>query len=236
MLILLNANKYKMNALTKSLSVVYFLTGIVFTIIQNQSSFYTVLLLKGLIIPILIVLLLVNTKSLKDRFLYMMVAGLIFSWAGDVILEFSQKSEQLFIPGLISFLLAHLMYLTVFIKTPGRNSILKNKVWLLLPVIVYGIALICFLYPDLGTMRIPVFFYAVVIFTMLGTAINRIEKVNSASFYMVLAGAILFVLSDSAIAVNKFGHPFSSSGFVIMSTYILAQYLIITGYIRQFFL
>jgi uncharacterized membrane protein YhhN len=223
-----------MNKISKALSLAYFLIGIIFIIVQDQTSFYSGLVLKGIIIPILMVLLLVNRKSVPVRLLYIILAALIFSWAGDVILEFSQRSETFFIPGLVSFLLAHLMYLTAFLKTPGRNSILKNRIYLLFPVLVYGGGLITFLYPDLGSMRLPVTIYALVIFTMLGTAINRLEKVNPISFYLVLSGAILFVLSDSAIAVNKFGHHFGSSGIVIMSTYILAQYLIITGYIKQF--
>jgi uncharacterized membrane protein YhhN len=82
-------------------------------------------------------------------------------------------------------------------------------------------------------MRIPVIIYAVVILTMLAGAINRIEKVNRQSCIMVLAGAILFVISDSAIAVNKFSYQFESSEIVVMSTYVLAQFLIIKGYIRQ---
>jgi uncharacterized membrane protein YhhN len=69
---------------------------------------------------------------------------------------------------------------------------------------------------------------------MLAGAINRMEKVNRASYYMVLTGAVLFVISDSAIAVNKFSYHFESSGAVIMSTYVIAQFLIITGYIKQF--
>jgi uncharacterized membrane protein YhhN len=69
---------------------------------------------------------------------------------------------------------------------------------------------------------------------LLTGAINRIDKVKRVSYYLGLTGAILFVISDSAIAIDKFSHQFKSSGFVIMSTYIVAQYLIVAGYIYQF--
>ena len=82
-------------------------------------------------------------------------------------------------------------------------------------------------------MMIPVSIYTIVILTMVTGAINRLQKVNSVSYWLVLTGAILFLISDSALAINKFGHPFAKSSVVIMSTYLLAQYLIITGYIRQ---
>jgi uncharacterized membrane protein YhhN len=94
--------------------------------------------------------------------------------------------------------------------------------------------LVSCLYSDLAEMRLPVIMYAIVILTMLTGAINRKEKVKKESHYLVLAGAILFVISDSVIAINKFSHQFESSGIVIMSTYIVAQYLIIAGYIYQF--
>jgi uncharacterized membrane protein YhhN len=91
-----------------------------------------------------------------------------------------------------------------------------------------------YLYNDLAEMRLPVILYSIIILTMLAGAINRLEKVNRTSYYLILTGAILFVLSDSSIAINKFGHHFELSGTVIMSTYVIAQFLIILGYIRQF--
>jgi len=163
-----------------------------------------------------------------------MFAGLFFSWAGDVILEFSQTNGNMFIFGLACFLLAHIMYFTVFIITPGNNCILTNRIYLLIPVIVYGIGLVFYLYDDLNNMRLPVIIYAIVILSMLTGAINRKEKVKKVSYYLVLAGAILFVISDSAIAVDKFSFHFESSHIVIMSTYIVAQYLIVVGYFYQF--
>jgi uncharacterized membrane protein YhhN len=163
-----------------------------------------------------------------------MVAGLLFSWAGDIILEFSDSNANMFIPGLVCFLLAHIMYFIVFIKTPGNNSIIGNRRLLLLPAIIYGVTLVLYLYGDLKEMRFPVIMYAIVILFMLAGAINRIDKVKKKSFWLVLAGAILFVISDSAIAINKFSYQFEYSGIVIMSTYIVAQYLIVTGYIEQF--
>jgi uncharacterized membrane protein YhhN len=223
-----------MNTRTKILSIVYFMTGILCILLEDKASFYPGLVAKALIIPVLMILFVVNLKPFTHLMFRMMLAGLFFSWAGDVILEFSQRNGSLFIPGLVSFLLAHVMYLTVFLKTPGKNSILKYRVWLLIPVLLFGALLVNYLYAGLGDMKIPVILYAIVILTMLSAAINRIDKVNTLSYYMVLGGAILFVISDSSIAVNKFGHRFESSGVVIMSTYIIAQYLIITGYVKQF--
>jgi len=126
-----------------------------------------------------------------------------------------------------------IMYSVVFFSTRGKNALSGSRAYLVIPVLVFGIGLIYFLYGDLSGMRIPVIIYAIVILFMLAGAINRIEKVNRQSYFLVLTGAILFVISDSLIAINKFSFHFEYSGIVIMSTYLAAQYLIVTGYIKQ---
>lgn len=215
------------------ISFLYFFVGFFFISTQNHLSFYPELIAKALIIPVLMLLYLTNINPFKSLTNSCMLAGLFFSWAGDVLLEFSNSNTNMFILGLGSFLLAHVMYFTVFIATPGKNSILTNRLWVLVPVFLYGIVLVTYLYSDLGDMKLPVIAYAAVILTMLAGALNRKEKVDSRSYWLVLAGAMLFVISDSAIAINKFSHPFEFSGVVIMSTYIVAQFLIISGYIYQ---
>lgn len=52
----------------------------------------------------------------------------------------------------------------------------------------------------------------------------------------MMLGALLFVLSDTVLAINKFYQPFELSGLVIMLAYGFAQLLIVTGaiyYIRN---
>lgn len=218
----------------KVLTLLYFFIGLLFIFLQYQPYFIPGLVAKAFIIPLLMLLLITNFRPGINRSHILVLAGLLFSWAGDVILELSHIKSELFISGLLCFLLAHVMYIIVFSLVPGKNTIFGKYFYLLIPVFLFGIALIYYLYDDLAEMRIPVILYAIVILTMLSAAINRIEKVSRASYFRVLSGAILFVISDSAIAINKFSHHFESSGIVIMSTYIVAQYLIVTGYINQF--
>ena len=45
-------------------------------------------------------------------------------------------------------------------------------------------------------------------------------------------GAILFVVSDSLLAFNKFFSPFNNAGVIIMLTYGLAQLFITEGAVR----
>jgi uncharacterized membrane protein YhhN len=126
------------------------------------------------------------------------------------------------------------MYLIAFFSTRGENILFFKKIYLVSLVILYGMVLIYILYNHLGDMRIPVIVYAVVILTMLTSALNREKKVNKQSFLLVLLGALFFVLSDSLIAINKFAFPFALSRIAIMSTYITAQYLIALGCLKQY--
>jgi uncharacterized membrane protein YhhN len=64
-------------------------------------------------------------------------------------------------------------------------------------------------------------------------ALHRYQKTNLQSFRMVMSGALIFMLSDSMIAINKFLDPLPFASMMIMITYILAQYFIVSGLIMH---
>ncbi len=64
-------------------------------------------------------------------------------------------------------------------------------------------------------------------------ALKRSGRVGDSSFKLVFAGSLLFLLSDSMIAFNKFHSDIPMAGFLIMLTYIAAQYLIMRGLILE---
>ena len=68
---------------------------------------------------------------------------------------------------------------------------------------------------------------------MMLSAINRFGGVAQNSFRWVFFGALFFLISDSILAVNKFADPVTNAGFWIMSTYALAQYLIVRGVVLK---
>jgi uncharacterized membrane protein YhhN len=218
---------------TRILSVLYFLSGITFIVLQYKPGFLPDFAVKALIMPLLILIFMVNTRRENANVHWYIFSALLFSWAGDIVLEFTRKNENMFIIGLVCFLLAHVLYFIVFCLTPGRSYTLMKLGFFILPVFLYGTGLLYYLYDDLGNMRIPVIVYSIVILTMLAGAISRIKKVSMISYYLVLSGAVLFVLSDSLIAINKFSCPFKGASALIMSTYMTGQFLIVIGYLKQ---
>jgi uncharacterized membrane protein YhhN len=87
------------------------------------------------------------------------------------------------------------------------------------------------MYPNLGSLLIPVVVYSAVLLSMSIFALNRKARVSEASFLWVWLGSVFFVISDMWIAVNKFVYAgaLPMSGFGIMLTYLIAQYCIVKG-------
>jgi uncharacterized membrane protein YhhN len=222
-----------LNTRTCMLSTGYFLIGIFYILLPVIPVNIPPLAVKALIIPLLILIFKITIKKDNTLSNRLILIALCFSWAGDVALGIKWRQETLFMAGLIFFLLTHVFYLITFIRTPGRNLSPKQFLYALIPLLLYGLILWYILNDDLGEMKVPVTIYTTVILAMVAAAINRTGKVNRASYYIVLTGALLFLSSDSMLAINKFGHPFPFADPLIMFTYIAGQYLIVMGYLAD---
>lgn len=189
-------------------------------------------IIKPLLMPSLMLVLWFTDAGKKGKSL--VLAGLFFSWMGDVLLLFEPVNTLFFIAGLISFLLTHACYIIYFlsVRSSAPSLIMKQPV-LALAVPVYGFALVWILYPSLGALRIPVIIYAIIICTMLFCSLHIYLKVNTPSNRFFVMGAALFVVSDSLLAVNKFYRPLPLAATLIMLTYCAAQFYIVAGFSRQ---
>ena len=148
--------------------------------------------------------------------------GLLFSDLGDILLELDRSNYFIF--GLAAFLIAHIFYIMVFIRKP-RFAI--SRAIIVFIMILYGIVLGVILIPHLGSMTIPVMAYLTVILLMGISA-----SLGSDNHLFIIAGASLFILSDSIIAVDKFLTPVPYSHFWIMSLYYTAQFFILSGALK----
>ena len=166
--------------------------------------------------------------AIKNSFAYVLGLALFFSWLGDCFLIFKQD-KLFFILGLAAFLVAHIAYIITFYKF--KKVISSLTIFSIVAVFVfYTLMLMYMLWPELGEMLVPVILYAIVLTLMGITGVVRNLRVNK----LPVIGVMLFVVSDSLIAYTKFVEPLYLGGFIIMSTYIVAQFLIVKGLSERF--
>ena len=153
---------------------------------------------------------------------YLILAGLLFSLVGDIFLMLPQNK---FIEGLVSFLIAHVLFLIGFVSIGGVNF----SYYIFLPYIFVGSFLYYFLFPGLKNYKISVLLYLLIIFIMSWQAFECYRVVNSVKTLYALIGTFFFIFSDFIIALNKFRYQFKSSQILILSTYYVSLVLIATS-------
>jgi len=186
---------------------------------------------KPLIVITLIFYFLSATKGIQSDLIIIIIRALTFSWLGDVVLMFDSFNKNIFLIGLLAFLFAHLIYIRFFSLVRMGEKI-KLKPGLILLVVVYYSGLIYLLFNDLHDMKIPVLVYGIVISIMFLLALHMLFIKNKEAGKLMMFGALLFIASDSILAVNKFYEPFEYAGIAIMLTYGIAQLLITLGAVR----
>lgn len=164
------------------------------------------------------------------------LAGLALSSVGDVALMWPERG---FLPGLVSFLLAHLAYLVAFTRAERFAS------WIP-PFAFYGFAagaVLTVLWPALGSqLRGPVIAYIACLASMAAQAAviawrrrrnshSASERIADRTGYarraLILGlGGALWVLSDSMLAIDRFLTPIPLGAMWILTSYWLAQWLV----------
>jgi uncharacterized membrane protein YhhN len=176
---------------------------------------------KWLLMPLLLAALLIGLPRLRSEIALWGGLGVLFSWAGDVLL--SSPGDTGFVIGLGGFLVAHALYLVLFLR-PLRT---RTPPPLALFYIAWWVALILILAPHLGGLLIPVAIYGLV----LGTAAAFALGTNP----ITAVGGLIFAISDTVLAFKLFLPDFSlwQADFLIMLFYIVGQGLIIAGAVRH---
>lgn len=172
----------------------------------------------------------------KKEFTVPVLIAFFFSWIGDNLLMMSGKNELFFYAGVGGFFVAQLAYIYTFSKFSEKSSLgyLQKNLIVSLIFIAYVGGIFYLLNPGLdGIMKPIILVYALSLIGMSMMALNRHGRVNHTSFVLVFIGSVLFVISDSMIALNKFYTTFPLAGFLIMLTYVAAQYLILRGLILE---
>jgi uncharacterized membrane protein YhhN len=147
------------------------------------------------------------------------LAALMCSLAGDVALMWPQQG---FLPGLMSFLLAHLAYLVAF--TRGHRLAARPVVFA--PYALIATVVLSLLWPGVpGALRLPVLAYVACLAVMAAQAGVVWRQGGPRGAVLALGGA-LFMCSDALLATNKFAGPLPLAGLWILASYWAAQWCI----------
>lgn len=157
-------------------------------------------------------------------------AGLLMSLVGDVFLLWPQQG---FLPGLVSFLLAHLAYIVAFTRSARLGA-------RRLPFVFYGLVgagVLGWLWTGVPPpLQLPVLAYVACLITMAAQAavLWQLSRggPNEIRARRAAVGGALFVLSDALLAANRFAMPLPAASLLILAPYWAAQ-ILIAGSMRR---
>lgn len=201
------------------LSTLVLVSGLVDIVADYAGSRRVVYTFKPLTLVLLLLMAFLAPGPAPAAYRLLIAAGLVFSLGGDVLLMLPSKP---FVPGLVSFLVAQLFYTAAFVTGSGFRLSLPVA----LPCAVYFVVLLRILLPHAGRMKLPITLYGLAIVTMVWQAAERWAAVPATGALLAAAGAVLFAISDSGLAINRFVRPFRASQAVVLGTYFVAQLLI----------
>lgn len=178
-----------------------------------------------------------NSRRMGDRFTLLIQAGLFFSLLGDVALMVQHLDEFNFLLGLGAFFLAQVCYALAFghqVAQGGGAQGLLLGILLAVGVLAYGAFFAMDLLPRVDEALQPaVGIYALAICAMGVLAALRNGRTYPQSFWAIFIGALLFIASDSLLAINRFVRPLDHATWSVMLTYGAAQVLIAAGALRH---
>ncbi len=165
---------------------------------------------------------LLHLKDINSSGKFIILVAIVSAWVGDVLL----LSDDYFLFGLGSFLIMQVLFSISFWKdrSISQSSFLYGAFLLLSTG-----AITAFLWDSLGDMVLPVIIYTLAIALMSLTAFARSRDLSG--YWLVFGGTLLFMISDTVLGIHEFT-DLNLGKLTVMSTYILAQYFIVDGYIK----
>jgi uncharacterized membrane protein YhhN len=157
------------------------------------------------------------------RFFTFLLLGLIFCLFGDFFLALPR--EKMFLLGLISFLLGHVLYIIAFFSAGSIESLSWTGV---IVVLVAGCSIFFWLKPHLGPMKIPVLLYIIVISVMFCGAMSLFgnKELEIWGRVFVIVGAAFFYISDIFVAKDRFLKKNFVNRLLGLPLYYLGQFLL----------
>jgi uncharacterized membrane protein YhhN len=183
---------------------------------ENRSLVYV---LRPLTMVLIILIALMAPTPALSSYKYLILAGLWACLAGDAFMMLRNKKVM---AGMASYLVALLFYIGAF----SRGLKFSLAFWPFLVLAAYAVFFAKGLLPHLGRKKIPVILYVAAMTIMAWLSAERYIQMKEFHSLSAYSGAVLFLISDSAWAVNYFVRKRRLAQVLILSTYFVAQWLI----------
>lgn len=149
---------------------------------------------KALAVGLLAVLSIVENGPL------LLIGALLLSACGDALLS-REGDDRLQVAGLFCFIAAHLVYTTLFITHGAGLAVLESDLWragvAAAAAIVALVMLVLAWRRVKPALRLPLLLYTLAVVAMTASALTMDD-------YRLMAGALLFIASDAALATERF--------------------------------
>ncbi|MBU3916954.1 lysoplasmalogenase [bacterium] len=175
--------------------------------------------MKPLTMCLIITIALLTETQAGSNYKNFVLAGLVFSLVGDILLLPSIKQ---FTPGLLAFLVAHLFYIAAY-KTDLKT---RFSIWILTPLILHGGVLVYLLLPSLRSMKWLVLIYMGIVLVMSWQIGVKWLQTKNNWLLLAFVGSLLFIISDTLLAISRFIVKFELASLFIIMTYFCAQLFI----------
>jgi hypothetical protein len=202
-------------------------TGIYILIVALKKSKLEPIII--IIFPLLILYYLFGVPLSKVDWL--IVFGLVCGLIANLFFM-SYENESMFLNGLIIRLIENFFYILSF--TQSFMNFSGFQLWKLL-LLIPGIIIIVFTYlrikGEMQLMKMAIFIYMGVLSVMYVCSVLRLPASEGLDYWFVWIGTTIYMISAAIIAIDTLDQKIPSTGVFILSTYFIAIYLIVQGYI-----
>ena len=225
-----------MNA-KKWTALVLFALAVIFNLLANYLG---IPLMERVTKPLLMPLVLLNAllaleSTTAPKWLAVLLSfALCFHCGGDIFLMLADSSFLLFAAGLGCFLVGHIFYISIFAKEGVFEGAGSWKLCLSILITLLVVLALVILLKFEGPIKFAVFVYGSLLLFIAVCGIWGVLNQRKTVYWLTVCGALIFLFSDFLVAWRSLlGHSFPGMGVAIMSTYVLAECLIVTSIVRN---
>ena len=182
--------------------------------------------------PFLLLFLILYYLFMSEEVSLLVFFTLVCCWIGDVVL--TQKGNMYFVIGGISFLIAHILLVFLYSKRINLALINWPLTLFIMAFYLFAIIQVMKIVKDNISLKmfIPMTIYLICNFFMNAFAIMQLQCNKSFGEVILVIGAIMFFISDSALFIVRYAKKkdiIYHNHFFVMLTYLVAMFLICNG-------